>query len=396
MNVAGIVNRLSTLTALGGALWISSIAPARSVDMSCNGLQHTQLLGLIRQSTVLSNSDRARYQAQADYISSAMDDIRNAAKGVDGMLERTKFDQLKKLFDSAPPQAKQAALDAVKRDEPRLFAAPSQDREAQLELRIAVYQKFLDGNKAVARTYESQLYQNKSYLEDLSRDQKSQVEAHRLERLQMMVRSSIPMEIAQRELVQRTLSDRYVQVAASDRDKQEALRRAATDVPALRTLFAAAGLADRISRGDSSFRPLQSISGQAQGVFDDKVVAEGFDEFGRAASRIASARLQATLDLEQAVKVPAAPDLRRQIMSDPNSPISAGNAKVAGRTLQVFNQTQTASDALVKAVPEPPKVTSSPQPWQTEQSLEQARRWMRNAAEKVNQVVRKQEVTTHE
>src|SRR5215472_3403986 len=134
MNVAGIVNRLSTLTALGGALWISSIAPARSVDMSCNGLQHTQLLGLIRQSTVLSNSDRARYQAQADYISSAMDDIRNAAKGVDGMLERTKFAQLKQLFDSAPPQAKQAALDAVKRDEPRLFAAPSQDREAQLEL----------------------------------------------------------------------------------------------------------------------------------------------------------------------------------------------------------------------------------------------------------------------
>jgi hypothetical protein len=388
MKAQGLGVEFSKAAALAGGICAFLSSSAAAVDMSCNGLQHTQLMTLIQESTILTAGDRARYQAQADYFSSRMDAIRNAAKGVDTRIEVARWEQRKKIFDGASPEAKQAAIEAVKRDRPALYAARSRDRSRQLDYAEAVYGKLLDADKTLEAKYESQLYRSASYLEDLSRDQNSQLAAHRLENLQMMVRSSIPMEVAQRTLEQKHLSDRYVQVAARDRDKQEALQRAATDIPALRTLFAAAALADRISQGDTSFRRLQSISGQAQGVFDDKVVAEGFGEFGRAASRIAGARLQATLDFEQAVKVPQNAELRRQVMTDVASPIAPGNAKVTGRVLQVFHETQLAADALVKAVPEPPKVTSSAQP---SQSLQEARTWMRKAADELKQVVRKTE-----
>ncbi|HUI12792.1 MAG TPA: hypothetical protein VL048_04890 [Xanthobacteraceae bacterium] len=349
------------LASLAVAMCVLLSSPASAVDMSCNGLQHTQLLSLINRSTILSGGDRARYQAQADYFLSEMGAIRNAAKGVDGRIESAEQKKLKELFGNV-------------------------SRETII--------KMLDADKTLMQKYESQLYHSASYLEDLSRDQNSQIEAHRLENLQMMVRSSIPMEVAERDLEQMRLSNRYVQVVAHDRNQQEALQRAATDMPALRTLFAAAALADRISQGDTSFRRLQSISGQSQGVFDDKVVAEGFEQFGRAASRIASVRLQATLDFEQAVKVPQNPDLRQEIMTDVDSPIAPGNAKVTGRVLQVFHETQLAVDTLVKAVPEPLKVTSSSQPSQSQQ---EARVWMHKAGEQIKQAVRKMdEQWTHE
>ena len=96
-------------TGLGaGAVCAFLCLPAAAVDMSCNGLQHTQLLGLIRASTVLSAQDRSRYQAQAEHFTSEMNAVRDAAKGVDNKIEKARWEQLKQLFDGASREAKAA------------------------------------------------------------------------------------------------------------------------------------------------------------------------------------------------------------------------------------------------------------------------------------------------
>jgi hypothetical protein len=372
-----------------------ALSPAAAMDMSCNGLQHSQFMNQIDSSSV-SPADRARFKEQADRFANDMDRIRRQAESIENRITTTYYAHAKEIAD-ANPALVQSAADAVRRQRPDLLRRiAAGDDKANGEFNAAIYAKLVE-NRGVARALETRLFNDTSYLQDRAQDQRFQRDAHVVEKAQNIARAAVPLQPAAQELVERRLSDRYVEVTTSDRQKREALERAATDMPALRSLFAASGLASRIAKGDSSFTNLQSVSGRSQGVFDDPVVLSGLNAVGRVASQIAGTKLQAELDLGQTVRgyVPSDRQLRQEVMQNADLPLARSTAAHAADALHKFDQSQkgadelkVATDRLIKAIPPTPEIAAPSQPgegireWMTKAGKE-----LGDAAEKVTRYV---------
>lgn len=346
-----------------------ALSPAAALDMSCNGLQHSQFMNQINGSS-LPAAVRARFKEQADKFANDMDSIRRQAEVIEKRVADTYYAHAKEIAD-ANPVLVQSATDAVRRQRPDLLRRiAAGDDKANGEFNAAVYAKFVE-NRDVARALETRLFNDTSYLQDQAQDQSLQRKAHVVEKAQNIARAAMPLQPATQELVERRLSDRYVEVTTSDKEKREALERAATDMPVLRSLFAASGLANRIAKGDSSFSNLQSVSGHSGAVFDDPVVLSGITAVGRAASQIAGTKLQAELDLGQTVRryVPGDRQLRQEVMQNADLPLARSTAAHAADALHKFDQSQrgadelkVAADRLIKAIPPTPEITAPSQP----------------------------------
>jgi hypothetical protein len=346
-----------------------ALSPAAAMDMSCNGLQHSQFMNQIDSSSV-SPADRARFKEQADRFANDMDRIRRQAESIENRITTTYYAHAKEIAD-ANPALVQSAADAVRRQRPDLLRRiAAGDDKANGEFNAAIYAKLVE-NRGVARALETRLFNDTSYLQDRAQDQRFQRDAHVVEKAQNIARAAVPLQPAAQELVERRLSDRYVEVTTSDRQKREALERAATDMPALRSLFAASGL--------------------------DPVVLSGLNAVGRVASQIAGTKLQAELDLGQTVRgyVPSDRQLRQEVMQNADLPLARSTAAHAADALHKFDQSQkgadelkVATDRLIKAIPPTPEIAAPSQPgegireWMTKAGKE-----LGDAAEKVTRYV---------
>ncbi len=377
-------------------LWTLSPSTSIATDMSCNGLQHVQFAAAIDRSP-LSDAEKRQLRLQADRFQSDMNRIIERAQPLEvkiADIEKREtaiaaIQQAKELFDRAPKGTRAAAVEFVRHNHPDLFErAQKGDKDANFKFSVAVYEKFMESSSfdqlKLSRAVEARLFRNDEFLRTKSEDQRVQSDAHQIEKLQMMTRASVPLIDAERELTQRQLSDRYVQLAARDQDKTAALQRAATDVPSLRALFAASGLAERLSKGDNNIRTLQAISYQSQGVFDDRVVADGFTAFARVAKGIAATNLEARLDFGHATAnyLPSDPELRREVMQRNDSPLAKSEAKVLAGALQKWDHTKIAAERIKTAVPSPENL-ASPGP------SRDFRQWMREAGEGLKNEIEK-------
>jgi hypothetical protein len=346
--------KLSTAAFLAVSLFSHQ---SSAVNTSCMGDQQTDFSAQIK---TLPPAQRSYFETQARQFDNAMANVRNQAKPLEQQMKIQELRQLKQMFDGASSTARSEAIETVKRADPNLVEkARTGDKAASAAFTHKVLSKFGE-NPSVQRQVEVRMFADPAFQKAKSDDQTLQNVAHGVEKLQMLARGSVPLAEAQRELVKKQASDRYVELAANDRDKQAALKRAATDVPALRELFAAAYLADRINKGQADVKSLQSFAGRSQGVFDDAVVGKGIAGFGDVAREVVARDLQARLDGNHAIDnyLPSDPQARRQLMQDRQSPLARSNAEVFGRSMKNKGDTKEIMDSLIKVIPPVPRVVT--------------------------------------
>lgn len=365
----------------------SGAPPSTAMDASCNGLQHTQLMNEIAHASV-SSEERQQYEARASEFATEMTGLLHEATPFEQEINTARYQQAEGLFKAASREAQVAAVEFVKSKDPQLFArgvATGADNEAILRLNWATYSKFAEDPEA-RKSLQSRLFRDSVYVDNLAEDLKIQGKAHELEGRLWAFRTSVPVAAAQRELVQRQLSDRYVRLAEGDRDKQEALHRAASDMPILRTLFAASGLAERIASGSDDFKSMQAMSFLSQGVMDDRVTAEALGAFGQVTASIAKTNFRAELDYVHATfnYTPSHGPLRREVMLNPASALAKATAPTLAKAMQDFHKGKVASDRLVKAMPPLPDIDSPAEaPAQTAQFVREASEILRDVAKEV-------------
>ena len=334
-------------------------APAAAVDMSCNGVQSAQQQMLLNKNPAV----RGQYEAALRTFELRMDDLRQQAKAVEATIEARRNEHLRALFESNP--GRRSEIEAfIQQTRPDVYrGAVAGDPNALREFEQLSIGKLLE-EKHFQMELETRLFRDGEFLQAKSQDLALQRESHQIEEGQRFVTLSIPPKEAERVLVARSLSDRYIQSPTLSPEQRATLSRATAESPALRDLLAAVYAGERAKSRGTVEPALQPAVSDSRLVFDNSAlgsVAEAVAVQRETIRRADSAGLKAGLDLTHLPhnSVPHDAELRREVMSDKNLPLAKEAAAVTAKAIQKIDHVERTYDSITRVIPPPPAQQSA-------------------------------------
>jgi len=354
---------------------IGLIPPALAVDMSCNGVQRAQQ----QQQLAQNPQGRAQYDAALQKFDVQLKKLREQAKAVEAQVSLRVYWHINAMLE-ADPKAAREVVEFVKRNRPEVYAGALQGIEADKEAYLQIAGELLHKNQRSRGELEVRVFRDPDFLAAKTRDLALQREAHKIEADQAFVRYGIPPQEAQRALVTRSLSDRYIQSPTLSTEQRATLAKAVDEIPVLRELLATAGAGERAKSRDLDSPSLQPAISDSRLVFDSSAlgsVAEAV-KIQRDTIRLTeAARLEAKLDLRHVTDnyTPRDKGLRQELMQDQTLPLSRDVAKTTAKAVQALGNVERTYDSITRVIPPPPPTTPA------ESAAFQD--WMKKGAEKV-------------
>lgn len=352
-------------------------APAAAVDMSCNGVQTAQQQMLLAKNPAV----RGQYADALRTFELKMDDLRQQGKAVEATIEIRRNAQIKALFESNPERGREIVA-FIQQTRPDVYnRAMAGDSYALQEFDRLSIGKLLE-DKHVVMELETRLFRDGEFLAAKSQELALQRESHAIEQGQRVVTLSIPPKEAERVLVARSLSDRYIQSPTLSPEQRATLSRVTAESPAVRDLLAAVYAGERAQARGLVEPALQPAVSDSRLVFDNTArgsVAEAVAVQRETIRRADAAGLKATLDLTHLPHdyVPHDTELRREVMSDTSLPLAREAAMVTAKAIQKIDHVQRTYDSITRVIPPPPTQQSAGSDGTTE--------WMKKAADAVKQ-----------
>lgn len=367
-----------TQAAWACAMAIALTAPAAAVDMSCNGVQSAQQQMLLNRNPAA----RGQYEATLRTFELKMDDLRQQAKVVEATIENRRNEHLRVLFE-ANPQRRLEIEAFIQQTRPDIYnGAVAGNAAALREFEQLSIGKLLE-DKHLQMELETRLFRDGQFLLAKSQDLALQRESHQIEEGQRVITLSIPPKEAERVLVARSLSDRYIQSPALTPEQRATLSRATAESPTVRDLLAAVYAGERAKSRGTVELALQPAVSDSRLVFDNSAigaVSEAVAVQRETIRRADAAGLKAGLDLTHLPhnSVPHDAGLRREVMSDKNLPLAKEAATVTAKAIQKIDHVERTYDSITRVIPPPPP---TPQPVGSSGMKE----WMTKTADAVKQ-----------